>query len=340
MRSLTRKTAVSVAAAGVAVLVLGGVALAGQLGGGERAELGSVGVSDPGQPAADPEMPVVGSAAPAGWRWESYGAVKVRVPDSWADSTYTHVWACGDRERSPNGVNRTPLVGRPWRGPTITIGCPAVPPLAERVPHLWFDEPEAKAGITRFDHGWATEVRIVEGVSLSVFSDDAALRRRILDSAERTGGTDPNGCSVARPAVLADGQRPTGPGLAAIGAVKSIRVCAYSYQRPSIFQAGLQISGEAAGHLGEALRAAPAGVGPNMRASNCEQPAQRDDLLVTVHGEHGVQEVVVRYATCRSNGTDDGTTLQRLTKDTMLPLSQVLYTKHPAMPILDDLGAR
>ncbi|MEV6282854.1 hypothetical protein [Kribbella sp. NPDC051770] len=262
------------------------------------------------------------------------------MPDSWEDSTYTHVWACGDRKSAPN---RTPLVGRPWRGPTITIGCPAVPPLAERVPHLWFDEPEAKAGITRFDHGWATEVRIVGGVSLSVFSADAGLRRRILDSAVWTGGTDPNGCTVGRPAVLGDGQRPTGPGLAAIGAVTSIRVCAYTYQlpgAPSFFRAGLQISGNAARQLGDALRAAPAGVGPATRSSNCEHPQDRDDLLVTVNGENGVQELVVRYATCHSNGTDDGTTQRRLTKDTMVPLSQVLYAKQPVLPILDDLGAR
>ncbi|GAA1531660.1 hypothetical protein GCM10009741_37350 [Kribbella lupini] len=223
------------------------------------------------------------------------------------------------------------------------VGCQPVPALAERVPHLWFDDSDAKPGITRFDHGWATEVRVVAGVPLAVFSNDATLRRRILDSAERMGSTDPNGCSVARPAVLGDGQRPTGPGLAAIGAVKSIRVCVYSYQlpgNPSVFQAGLQISGDTARQLGDALRASPAGVGPVMRSSNCEQARSRDDLLLTVAGENGEQVVVVRYATCRSNGTDDGTTLRRLTTDTLVPLSKVLYAELPVLPILHDLAGR
>jgi hypothetical protein len=223
------------------------------------------------------------------------------------------------------------------------IGCQPVPALAERIPHLWFDDPDAKPGITRFDHGWATEVRVVAGVPLAVFSNDAALRRRILDSAEQMGSTDPNGCSVARPAVLGDGQRPTGPGLAAIGEVKSIRMCVYSYQlpgEPSVFQAGLQISGDTARQLGDALRAAPAGVGPVMRSSNCKQAESRDDLLLTVAGENGEQAVVVRYATCRSNGTDDGTTLRRLTRGTLLPLSKVLYSEVPVLPILHDLPAR
>lgn len=188
-----------------------------------------------------------------------------------------------------------------------------------------------------------SEVRVVAGVPLTVFSDDAALRRRILDSAERMGGTDPHGCSVARPAVLGDGKRPTGPGLAAIGEVTSIRVCAYSHgtpREPAGFQAGLLISGETARGLGDALRAAPPGVGPTVGASNCEHDAQRDDLLVTVHGRTGVQAVVVRYATCRSNGTDDGITLRRLTKATMVPLAKVLYAKYAPLPVLDDLGAR
>ncbi len=347
---------------GVAVLAVGGSALAGerQTGGGVGAGAGAGGsasagadggvgadagtgadgtagasISPPGAvPAADPAAP--------GWRWASYGTVKVQVPDSWADTTHSHLWSCGDRP-GPNGANRTPLVGRPWRGPVQAMGCPPVPVVAERVPHLWFDEFEAKAGITRFDHGWASEVRVVDGVPLSVFSSDAALRRRILDSAERMGATDPNGCSVARPGVLGDGQRPTGPGLAAIGEVKSIRVCAYSYQlprEPSVFQAGLQISGDTARQLGNALRAAPPGVGPTMTSSNCREPRDRDDLLVTAYGEKGEQTVVVRYATCRSNGTDDGTTLRRLTTNTMLPLSKVLYTKFPVIPILHDLGVR
>jgi hypothetical protein len=312
----------ALAAVGVAALVVGGEVVLGH-------EEPAVGIAPPTSPVEP------------GWRWESYRTVKVQVPDSWQDAAYSHLWTCGQRKGLSNGISTVPLVGRPYRGPVQTIDCGPVSPLAERVPHLWFGEPDAKPGITRFDHGWASEVRVVDGVALTVFADDAALRRRILDSAEPIDGTtDPNGCAVARPAVLADGKRPAGPGLSVIGEVSSIRVCAYSYDRPSTFQASHLISGDAARRLGDALRAAPPGAGPAMVASNCEESSQRDDLLVTVRGQNGEQAVVVRYATCRSNGTDDGTTLRRLTTDTLLPLSKVLYGRFAPLPILDDLGAR
>jgi hypothetical protein len=311
----------ALAAVGVAALVVGGDVV---LGHDETA----VGVAPPTAPLEP------------GWRWESYQTVKVQVPDSWQESAYSHLWTCENR----SGINKGPLVGRPYRGPVLMIDCGPVSPLAERVPHLWFGGLNVKPGITTFDHGWASEVRVVDGVTLTVFGDDAALRRRILDSAEPISGTtDPNGCATARPGVLADGQRPAGPGLSAIGEVTSIRVCAYSYgtpTEPSTFQAGHVISGDAARRLGDALRAAPPGVGPAMGASNCKQSSQRDDLLVTVSGQNGEQTVVVRYATCGSNGTDDGTTLRQLSTDTLVPLSKVLYAQWAPLPILDDLGAR
>ncbi|WP_432945338.1 hypothetical protein ACQPXM_05300 [Kribbella sp. CA-253562] len=338
MRPLGKTVAVALAVVGVVSLVLGGSALAGEL----RTGAGAGGGAGPGVPSAAPE--VEADQPDPGWRWESYRTVKVQVPDNWEDSSYSHLWTCGNRKGRPSGISKGPLVGRPYRGPVFAMDCGPVSPLAERVPHLWFGESDVKPGITRFDHGWASEVRVVDGVALTVFGNDAALRRRILDSAEPIGGTtDPNGCAIARPAVLADGQRPTGPGLSAIGEVGSIRVCAYSYgtpSEPSTFQAGHVISGDAARQLGDALRAAPPGVGPDMGASNCEQSSQRDDLLVTVRGENGEQEVLVRYATCRSNGTDDGTTLRRLTTDTLVPLSKVLYAAFPVLPILRDLAGR
>jgi hypothetical protein len=239
-----KKAAVALAVVGVVGVVVGGRAVVGELqadGLGAGAGAGDVGAGGAGTGdagAGDAGAVVTPSASPVvetdrGWRWESYGTVKVQVPDRWEDTVYSGIWSCGDQS-GPMGGNRTPLVGRPWRGPVPAIGCPQVPVPAERVPHLWFDDFGVKPGITRFDHGWVSEVRVVNGVSLSVFSDDDVMRRRVLDSAVRTGSTDPkNGCSVARPAVLGDGQRPTGPGLAAIGAVTSIRVCAYSYQLPS-----------------------------------------------------------------------------------------------------------
>ncbi|WP_432945344.1 hypothetical protein ACQPXM_05315 [Kribbella sp. CA-253562] len=285
-------------------------------------------------PAAGPSVPASAHAEGSkfttyeGWRWESYGTVQVQVPDSWTDTSYSHLWSCGPIIRSSEDVPKTPQVGRPLRGSVPMIGCPEVPELAERVPHLWFGEVNRSPGVYRYDHGWLEEVRVVGGVHLSAFGNDPAVLKRILDSAQPIDGKDAYGCSPKAPPVVGEGRRPTGPGLGGIGEVESIRLCGYGIDglpREARLLAGGEIPGAEARQLVAALRAAPAGTGPN-HEYHCESARFRDDLLITVRGSIGEQEVSVRYNSCNHNGTDDGTTARQLTRDALLPLVRALYT--------------
>jgi hypothetical protein len=208
------------------------------------------------------------------------------------------------------------------------IGCPKVPELAERVPHLWFGEANRSPGVYRHDHGWLEEVRVVDGIHLSAFGNDPVLLQRILDSARPIDGRDAYGCSSTAPPVVSEGHRPTGPGLGGIGAIESIRLCGYGIDglpRDARLLAGGEISGDKARRVVAALRAAPAGSGPN-HEYDCETTRFRDDLLITVRGSSGEQEVSVRYNSCNHNGIDDGTTSRQLTREALLPLVTTLYS--------------
>ncbi|MEV6282851.1 hypothetical protein [Kribbella sp. NPDC051770] len=262
-----------------------------------------------------------------GWHWESYDTVQVQIPDSWIDTSYSHLWTCQNLPRIKPAPPRSPLVGRPFRGAVPMMSCGPVSPLAERVPHLWFGERNRAPGVYRYDHGWLEEVRVVGGVHLSAFGNDSALLKRILDSARPIDGADAYGCSPTAPATLAEGMRPTGPGLGGIREVESVRICGYAVAglpRDAVLLAGSSLTGAAARQVAAALRSAPAGPGPN-HEYHCEIPQHRDDLVVTVRGSTGEQEVLVRYDSCNHNGTDDGTTLRQLTRDALLPLVRTLY---------------
>jgi hypothetical protein len=307
-----------------------------------------IGVLRDGQvPAAGPSVPVSLPATPEiptadeGWRWESYGTVQVQVPDSWTDTFYSHLWSCRPLTYGPasEDVPSTPQVGRPLRGHVPMIGCPRVPDLAERVPHLWFGEAERSPGVYRYDHGWLEEVRVVDGIHLSAFGNDPVVLKRILDSARPIVGRDAYGCSPAAPPVVGEGRRPAGPGLGGIGDIESIRLCGYGIDglpRDARLLAGGEISGDKARQVVAALRAAPAGSGPN-HEYHCETARFGDDLLITVRGSTGEQEVSVRYNSCKHNGIDDGTTSRRLTREALLPLVTTLYSPQLYPMILQRL---
>ncbi|MGC4940094.1 hypothetical protein [Kribbella sp. DT2] len=283
-------------------------------------------------PAADPVL----ESAAKGWHWESYDTVQVQVPDSWVDSGYTHLWSCGPAFASREARARTPLVGRPFPAIVPAIGCPAVPSPDRRAPHLWFGDRDRKPGVTRYDHGWIEEVRIVGGVTLSVFGTDHALLERILDSARPTGGTDVFGCPTSPPAVLAKGRRPAGPGLTEVGEVSSVQLCGYTPSTsygPGELLAGGVLAGNEARQLAEALRGAPAGSGPDNEYL-CKMAALRDELVITVRGSTGEQPVVVRYQGC-ANGIDDGRTMRQVTGAALLPVLRKLYTQQASPMILE-----
>ncbi|ONI66869.1 hypothetical protein BWI15_27150 [Kribbella sp. ALI-6-A] len=302
-------------------------------------------------PAAGPSVPAAQPASAhadgpkfttyEGWHWESYGTVQVQVPDTWTDTFYSHLWSCRPLVygNSSEDVPKTPQVGRPLRGYVPLIGCPKVPEPAERVPHLWFGEANRSPGVYRHDHGWLEEVRVVDGIHLSAFGNDPVLLRRILDSAQPIDGQDAYGCSPTAPPVVGEGRRPTGPGLGGIGEVESIRLCGYGIDglpRDARLLAGGEIAGDKAREVVAALRAAPAGSGPN-HEYHCETTRLRDDLLITVRGSTGEQEVSVRYNSCNHNGIDDGTTGRQLTREALLPLVTTLYSPQLYPMILQRL---
>lgn len=290
-------------------------------------------------PATVPADGPVSQSADPGWHWESFHTVQVQVPDSWKDTLYTHLWTCRSGPGYKPKLPLSPLVGRGYRGAVLAMSCGPVSPLDERVPHLWFGEVNRSPGVYRYDHGWLEEVRIVNGVHLSAFGNDHALLRRILDSAVAIDGTDAYGCSPTAPGVVTDGLRPNGPGLDGIGEVESVRICGYSVgglPKKFTLLAGAAITGSSARQVVDALRAAPAGSGPN-HEYHCEFPQVRDDLLVTVRGTAGEQEVLVRFDSCTQNGIDDGTTARQLTRDALLPLVRTLYSPRLDPMILERL---
>ena len=69
------------------------------------------------------------------------------------------------------------------------------------------------------------------------------------------------------------------------------------------------------------VRTAPAGTGPDDTPSRCLPGDLGERLYVLrVHGSRRDQDVIVRYAGCDHNGTDDGTTRRQLTADVVGPL--------------------
>jgi hypothetical protein len=280
---------------------------------------------------------------PPGWHWESYSNIQVQVPDGWQDGVANPNWGC--TKKKPAG----PEIGRPFLGYRATVGCPVdAPALAFRVPHLFFDF-NPRAGTFPRDHGWTEETRVIDGLGLSVFSDDDAVRRRILDSATLINGTDVNGCAPSHPAALRSDRRPaSGSGLSSVGEVESVQICAYrtgsGTDRPPLL-ASAKISGDRARAVGDALLAAPevargwetaGGPNPRLTGDLCLVGAT-EILVLKVHGGEGDQEVLVRYAECVGNGFDDGTTVRRLTKAALQPLLTALGPPQVITPFIETL---
>jgi hypothetical protein len=273
-----------------------------------------------------------------GWRWESYQTIEIQVPEDWKYGT-TGSPPCLVRELRP------PYVGRP--GAIRAIGCrDPFPQLAYRASYLWFDaksrNPAAEArlaelgratgsrtpGVRPADHGWIEETRSVDGVLVTVLSDDDALRERIFDSARVIDGKDVNGCTPDHPLAHTPQGRPAATrGLASIGSVESITVGRYAIpvranprfaSRRAPLIGSSTLTGEAAQALVDAITSAPEGSGPNVK--DCLDSYGSEVMVLTVHGSDRDQEILVRYNGCHFNGTDDGVTLRHLTAEVVQPL--------------------
>lgn len=175
------------------------------------------------------------------------------------------------------------------------------------------------------DHGWVEETRDVDGVYITVLSDDDSLRRRILDSARVIDGADSNGCTPDHPLAHQPEGRPTSTGgLTSLGTIKSISIGRYAigeyaerWQRAPL-KASSSLFGEAARSMVEAIISAPEGSGPDVE--DCIDSYGSEILVLTVRGSDRSQEVLIRYDGCHFNGTDDGVTLRRLTAEVLRPI--------------------
>lgn len=280
---------------------------------------------NPGTPAAPSESTTV-AGAPDGWRWESYRFVEVQVPDTWGYGTtgWPH---CLDKTPRP------PYVGRPGYVPMI--GCN---PKAKEPAYVWFGD-GGKAGVRQRDNGWVEETRTMAGMSVTVFSDDADLRRRVLESIRPISETDAHGCPVKLPDTVRPGHRPANAGgLESVGTVRSVTMCKYMSDWSPPLIAGSTIDTEAAGRVVNAILAAPPGSGPHEPAGSCMAGDESEMMLLKVRGTERDQDVTLRYFGCGNTGTDDGKTLRQLTREVAAPILTGVFTPTGARgPVLDKI---
>jgi len=291
------------------------------------------------QGLTDRNPPPTAQIAPAGWHWESYSNIQVQVPDGWREGAANHLWACSKEKPAGPMVGRISLLIH-----TLNLCGVAAPPVELRVSHLFFDY-NPKPGVFPRGDGWTEETRVLDGLGLTVFSDDDALRRQILDSAVLINGTDVNGCTPTSPLATGAESRPTATGgLASVGVVDSVQVCAYidrtDPSRPPLL-ASAELSGDRARAVGEALVGAPEKDselnGLPQAANSACQTTDREILVLKVHGDKGAQQVLVRYTDCVETGFDDGITARYLTKDALQPLLTAVDRPEYQPPALKQL---
>jgi hypothetical protein len=261
--------------------------------------------------------PVAHQADPT-WRWESYRGVQVQVPPDWGYGVPGRSW-CATPPLGEPRPGRPGAVGRPG---VASIGCSSeYPPAAERENWLTFDR-RNKVGERRIGDGWVEETRRVNGVFVTVFTNDDALRAAILGSAEPVVGADRHGCPSEHPVVAdPDGYRPDGAGLPTARTVESISVCRYALAADSAspLLSSSRIAGVAAKELVNAIGSAPEGEGPDVENAGSDSDGTEIAVL-RVHTGDGDHDVVMRFSGESGNGFDDGTTKRALTADTIRPL--------------------
>jgi hypothetical protein len=270
-------------------------------------------------------VPFAGDTLLPGWRWESYGGVEVQVPSSWG---YTSgAWSpCFQQRGKPSVVRPTGLLS--------FVYCTArVPQAKYRWNYVGFDGFE-DVGKERLDHGWVRETTMVGGVKLTVATNDAGLRWRILASARRSGPVDVFGCPIGYD-FPTPAKGPTGPGLDPSATVESVSVCSYSIQNgwvgtaPGMLVSSSKLEDTQARAVVGAILAAPHGSGPNSPyAGECTSDDKLmgdDPRLLRVHTSAGDVDVGVSFGVCAYRWTFDGKTSRELTKDL---LTAILHEPH------------
>lgn len=295
--------------------------------------------------------PAVHQADPT-WRWESYRGVQVQVPANWEYGVPGSAWCAALPEGETRPV-RSGAVERP--GYTFAILCGSeYPPVNQRENWLTFNS-RNQVGERRFDDNWVEETRQVNGIFVTIFTNDNALRTAILGSAQPIVGADRHGCPSDHPIVAdPDGYRPDSArgGLPPASAVESISVCRYvspSGRNPnpiwsapdsaSPLLSSSRIAGEGAIELVDAILSAPEGEGPDVE--NADPGSDGSEIVVLrVDTVDGAREVVVRYSGESGNGFDDGMTKRELTADAIRPLLTGAHRPGRLFPPVDRLLQR
>jgi hypothetical protein len=265
-----------------------------------------------GTPPRAPKPPAANTgdvAAKAGWRWESFKTVQVQVPASW------NHYVAGLAPCTYGKKGTPPTVGRfyPWQ--TVrSIGCAvAVRPLAERQEYLWFDDVQ-KPGVKQYDGGWTEETRDVDGVHVTVLTQNDELRRQILDSAVKITDRDAYGCEAAyRPTT----NSPVPLLLASLGTVTSVDICEYwgggvksTPDKPLV--AGSRLERDQAEAVGEALDYRPQTTPPEM--DGMVGPGCTDDggrtYKFTIRGTNGNWKGTLVYSPCLSHPQPEAKALE------------------------------
>lgn len=269
--------------------------------------------------------------SPAGWRWEYYRGLKVRVPDTWghggSSGQLADQWCLGDDHHSPSEVG---VVARP--GPETMVACPGSSAangpdpgtlVANGGSFVGFDaEYMPRPGTVH--EGDRTTVTL-RGVSVTVQAPER-LREQIVRTI-RPASTDANGCPVSHPISGAPGVRPQ-PAVPvdALRRVTSVSACKYSlpfFGTERVHRgllSSIRITGPAAQNAIENIKAAPRGGGPDSPQTCLARVSYGDEAIVLrISSAQGHSEVLLRYSGCDHNGFDDGHGYHRLTHDAVAP---------------------
>lgn len=224
---------------------------------------------------------------PTGWRTEYWHDVQVDVPDAWGWGTTpvspnrgeVEAYFCGgpgamvlaDGTREANADPSVPYVGRPIMLSDMCVGQTAsqVP----TAPYVWLGA-DLEPGTVDLGDGWVQETREVNGSTVTVGSDDQALRERILGSA---GGGETCMANLEKPPTV-DSMLTEG-----MGTVRSAQVCAYSRREGHGLDLVYATSLDAhdAADYSDALWAAPAANDPE----HCAPSDLTEYVVVTLTGD-------------------------------------------------------
>lgn len=292
------------AAAAVVVVVTGvGVALQGQRG------------PDQATPPPSP-TPSVAPSMPAGYRLEFWHDVGVYVPATWGWGSAPIVVGSGGEpvlcgggqvvqaDGSRREESALPYVGRPVM---LSDACDASWAQARpRAPYVWLGG-DVPVGTVDLGGGWVRQTIQVGDVTVSVASDDGALRSSILSSAHQAAGD----CEPQ----LGDPPVPGGstdPRFVPI----SMTVCAYGATSTGLdfdllYEQELSM-GPAKALVAAVDRAAPLG------SSSCFSPHGGEWALLRLRGTGGMFRDYVVDMSCPS--ISDPTSAQhRLDRETITP---------------------